>query len=87
MNSIEPLLQREIYIEELRAENARLRAALEAVEWVGAFISCPWCMRIEAGGHRDDCQRQVALRHAAEQPAAAPPERRGVTVEFVEVNE
>lgn len=46
---------------ELQAENAALRAALEAVEWlqVGARRSCPWCGGIMK--HKPDCQRQKAL--------------------------
>lgn len=45
------------------AENAKLRAALEAVEWVhyGSLFRCPWCKRYEVEGHADNCARQVAL--------------------------
>ena len=50
------------------ARIARLRAALEAVEWV--LISdygdieyrCPWCEMSKYSGHADDCQRQAALK-------------------------
>ena len=50
---------------QLRAENTRLRAALEAVEWIedccriGQY--CPWCRRHRASGHTPDCLRQAAL--------------------------
>ena len=59
--------------EELRAEVARLREALEAVEWVeGAYAGsmtgykyfgeqCPWCGQRSAHGHRSDCLREAAL--------------------------
>jgi len=46
-------------------EIARLRAALEAVEWVFEeyAASCPWCERVESEhhGHATDCERQLAL--------------------------
>jgi hypothetical protein len=52
----------------LQAEVTRLRAALEAVEWMfndtGDFVGsdfCPWCNSCEKHGHSADCQRQVAL--------------------------
>lgn len=46
----------------LLAERDQLRAALGAVEWVGAFISCPWCGgQEEKQGHKPDCQRQAVL--------------------------
>ncbi len=44
-----------------KTERDQLRAALEAVEWVGAFIACPWCRGEEHNGHYPDCQRQLAL--------------------------
>jgi hypothetical protein len=50
-------------IAERDADNARLRAALEAVEFVShpAHIGrwCPWCHILAA--HTPDCQRQAAL--------------------------
>jgi hypothetical protein len=52
----------------LQAEVARLRAALEAVEWACEGYDhdeigfCPWCgWRENAHRHRADCQRQLAL--------------------------
>ena len=53
------------YAKRLEADNARLRAALEAVEWIedccriGQY--CPWCRRHRASGHTPDCLRQAAL--------------------------
>ena len=51
--------------ERLRAEIARLRGALEAVEWVQEVDSgesfCPWCDNNKLVGHHADCQRQAAL--------------------------
>jgi hypothetical protein len=58
---------------ELMAENERLRAALEAVEWInmvpGAtshfWEDCPWCGGHRIGrGHWPDCQRQAALKES-----------------------
>lgn len=51
-------------VAELRAENERLRAALEDVEWVQdpeleEYSYCPWCL--EKSEHATDCQRQIAL--------------------------
>ncbi len=51
----------------LRADNAKLRAALEAVEWITDpdhhdETLCPWCGSFEDDDHRPDCQRQAALR-------------------------
>jgi len=50
-------------IADMKAENARLRAALEAVEWFTKFdiTYCPWCVRIKEHGHASDCARQIAL--------------------------
>ena len=55
-------------IEQLRAEVAQLRAALDAVEWVddsdvdeNVWFTCPWCKNDEEDGHKPDCQRQKAL--------------------------
>jgi hypothetical protein len=44
-------------------EAAELRAALEAVEWIGSVGTprCPWCHRMYAEGHAIDCQRQKLL--------------------------
>ena len=41
------------------AERDALRAALEAVEFVGPEPYCPWCH--ERWPHAPDCQRQAAL--------------------------
>jgi hypothetical protein len=43
----------------LEAENARLRAALEAVEEIEGW--CPWCFGTMPIGHKSYCQRQNAL--------------------------
>jgi hypothetical protein len=52
-------------IDELEAENAKLRSALEQVEWVGeacgVFGECPWCLNDRLEGHKLDCARQSAL--------------------------
>ena len=52
-------------IETLTAENARLRALVEHVEWVYTGETtwvCPWCNGEKyAGGHAADCPRQAAL--------------------------
>ena len=51
----------------LEAENARLRGALNHVEWACTpspavcVPFCPWCGTTEADGHRADCMRQAAL--------------------------
>jgi len=46
-------------------EIARLRAALEAVDWVWSHHwgdwECPWCGEVKAVGHAANCQRQTAL--------------------------
>ena len=49
-------------VSEARKENALLREALEAVEWIG--IVCPWCMGVIDLGHRINCLRQRALGKA-----------------------
>lgn len=49
--------------EKLQGEHDRLRAALEAVEWVdscGTF-GCPWCGQLMYAKHAPDCARQRAL--------------------------
>lgn len=57
-------------LDRLRAEVARLRAALEAVEWVqedihGPYhqVYCPWCLNLNLDHQKHDptCQRQIAL--------------------------
>ena len=47
----------------LQSENALLRSALEAVEWIwdGDRQVCAWCY-CEEPGHYDDCRRQAALK-------------------------
>jgi hypothetical protein len=55
---------------ELQAENEKLRAALEAVEWVDHSphdAQCPWCDQPPFDGHAPDCQRQQALAGEAGQ--------------------
>jgi len=58
--------------DKLALENLRLRAALEAVEWVtinvseAYFVFCPSCRRSKQDDHASDCQRQVALGIAEE---------------------
>ena len=68
-------------LQDARAENARLREAVGAVEWVeGAYDAscvgvkpgykyfgtlCPWCKQGPHIGHRPECQRQAALRGPA----------------------
>ena len=47
-------------VRRLRDENARLCAALEAVEHVDHW--CPWCHYRQRDGHAPDCARQAALR-------------------------
>ena len=51
-------------INRLRAENARLRTALLAVEWVDSeslYPYCAWCSCRSDNGHASDCARQIAL--------------------------
>ena len=48
-------------IKQLRAENDRLRAALEAVEYADMESRCPWCGNWYNKGHAPNCQRQAAL--------------------------
>jgi hypothetical protein len=55
----------------LEQENARLRAALEAVEWANVkadavYHDCLWCHRHKSEGHAPDCQRQQALMKEAD---------------------
>jgi hypothetical protein len=52
-----------------QAENARLRAALESVEWVQSPSEieddyCPWCLS-DKPDHTDTCLRQSALHPSA----------------------
>lgn len=50
----------------VEAENARLRAVVEALEWIGRRIPyCPWCLCSKADGHSPACARQAALRPEA----------------------
>jgi hypothetical protein len=49
----------------IKAENNRLRAALEAVEWIEVDLwrlCCPWCGSDKSKAHKPDCQRQLALK-------------------------
>ena len=48
-------------VERLCVENARLRAALEAVEYADMESRCPWCGNWYNKGHAPNCQRQAAL--------------------------
>lgn len=43
------------------AENARLRAALQEVEYADYENRCPWCLAIYGHGHAPNCARQIAL--------------------------
>jgi hypothetical protein len=50
------------------AEIARLRAALEMVEYLpcategmDGFSHCPWCEQFSDEPHAEDCPRQIAL--------------------------
>jgi cell division protein FtsB len=49
---------------DLQAKAAKLRAALEAIEWI-CFSDdkwiCPWCSALDRVGHHADCARQVTL--------------------------
>ena len=51
--------------DDLKAESARLRAALEQVEWIHNYsevLICAWCKGYKHGdGHKPDCARQAAL--------------------------
>jgi hypothetical protein len=50
--------------DQLRAENERLRRALESVEWITNDFGlrlCPFCENSQYHGHTLDCPRQVAL--------------------------
>lgn len=54
------------------AEVARLREALNRVEWTAppfpavCMPFCPWCGTTEEEGHRFDCMRQAALEPQTE---------------------
>ncbi len=58
-------------VEEIREENAKLRAVAEAakgIEWVyggdnleGMWLLCPCCGKGEIDGHNDDCKLHQAL--------------------------
>jgi hypothetical protein len=53
-------------IEQLQAEAAALREALEKVEWIASLLGnayCPWCHTVayDVRKHHDDCPRQAAL--------------------------
>jgi hypothetical protein len=47
-------------IAELEADHAKMRAALEMVEWNG-MMQCPWCLSVKSYGHKPNCVRQAAL--------------------------
>ena len=60
------------------ADAAKLKGALEMVEWVWDGIKsadhdnatdCPWCLNIRYKGHKPDCDRQAAL--SPRQPESA----------------
>src|SRR5262245_57906499 len=60
---------------EAEADAARLRAALEMVEYVPdaaegmeGWKYCPWCEEMDNDPHADDCARQLALSPDARQP-------------------
>ena len=54
-------------LSELRDDNARLQAALQAVAWFEVetidekYAICPWCGSIKDTGHLDACLRQLVL--------------------------
>ena len=48
--------------ERLADQCARLRAAIEAVEYDGEFGTCLWCNSLYGYEHFQNCQRQAALR-------------------------
>ena len=51
-----------------QADAARLREAIEKLEWVGIHVTvCPWCGATSMGKHQEDCQRQAALSDTAEE--------------------
>lgn len=56
------------HVADLEVEVARLREALDHIEWTAppspavCVPFCPWCGTTEADGHRFDCMRQAALR-------------------------
>lgn len=60
----------------LAADNERLRAALERLEWVGSFgyEACPMCRYVKEAGHRDGCVLAAALA-APPSPAVAQVQR------------
>ena len=47
-------------------EYREMKAALEAVEWLGNghYTTCPWCGHGPEYGHGEDCQRQASLARA-----------------------
>jgi hypothetical protein len=51
------------HVRERDEQIAKLRAALEAVEWLqtSGRDYCPWCLSTDRQGHDADCQRQAAL--------------------------
>lgn len=50
-------------IDDIISENARLREALQSVEWNGPrFESCTYCNETESNGHYDDCLVGNALK-------------------------
>jgi hypothetical protein len=61
MNPLVKAIDANLRILELQAENERLRAALEAVEWAIESV-CPWCEQYEWVGHAKNCARQLALK-------------------------
>lgn len=62
MRDHELYYQYERRIADMQAENARLRAALEAVEWEYLVSQCPWCKSTYGWkAHAPNCARQVAL--------------------------
>jgi hypothetical protein len=69
------LADAEIDAEEAKAHLARMRDALQAVEWVTPpdkpYKYCPLCGHLEGAGHAWNCKIKAALSHA--QPASETP--------------
>lgn len=59
------IISQQFEIVTAESDNSRLRAALEAVEWIYDYDIhqelCPWCGSQQEKGHKPDCQRQAAL--------------------------
>lgn len=85
MNLLDPLLQREKYIEELRAENARLRDGLNDALYAWTLVRHMACSYAVAGGNHspemrgyDEATERIQHAQAALRPPqeSAPAEAR-----------